>query len=173
MSVTFHLHPEARFHDGTPITADDIIFTFNTLKKDGNPNIRKGIQDITSAVAIDPQTVNYKFQRNSVRGLPQIAATLPIFSKAYYTAHDFLKESLDPPLGSGPYEISDYRQGTYVTYKRRPDYWAANLPVNRGRYNFDEIRFEYYRDRAVGLEAFKAKAYDLREELLPKVGRQI
>src|SRR5208282_2922812 len=113
-------------------------------------------------------TVKYQFKGENVRDLPTLVATLPVFSKTYYTANDFLKESLEAPLGSGPYEIGDFRQGTFITYKRRPDYWAASLPVNRGRYNFDEIRFEYYRDRAVGLEAFKAKAYDLREEFTSK-----
>ena len=168
MSVTFYLRPEAKFRDGTPVTADDVVFTFDKLKKDGHPNIQRNLKDVTSATAIDARTVKYQFQGESVRDLPVVVATLPVFSKAYYTANDFLKESLDPPLGSGAYQISDFRQGTYVTYKRRPDYWAANLPVNRGRYNFDEIRFEYYRDRAVGLEAFKAKAYDLREEFTSK-----
>ncbi len=168
MSVTFYLRPEARFRDGTPVTADDIVFTLETLKTKGHPRFQLALKDIAGATAIDPQTVKYRFQGENVRDLPVLAATLPVFSKAYYTANDFLKESLDPPLGSGPYQIADYRQGTYVTYKRRPDYWAAGLPVNRGRYNFDEIRFEYYRDRAVGLEAFKAKAYDLREEFTSK-----
>jgi len=168
MSVTFYLRPEARFRDGTPVTAADVVFTLETLKSKGHPRFQLALKDIAGAEAIDPHTIKYKFQGENVRDLPVLAGTLPVFSKAYYTANDFLKESLDPPLGSGPYQISDYRQGTYVTYKRRPDYWAAGLPVNRGRYNFDEIRFEYYRDRAVGLEAFKAKAYDLREEFTSK-----
>ncbi len=168
MSVTFRLRPEARFRDGTPVTADDAVFTFDKLKKDGHPNIQQSLRDVTAATATDAHTVTYRFQGQSVRDLPVLVATLPVFSKAYYTANDFLSQSLDPPLGSGPYAISDFRQGTYVTYKRRPDYWAANLAVNRGRYNFDEIRFEYFHDRAVGLEAFKAHAYDLREEFTSK-----
>ena len=168
MSVTFYLRPEAKFRDGTPVTADDVVFTLETLKTKGHPRFQLSLKDVAGAAALDPHTVKYQFQGENVRDLPVLVATLPVFSKAYYTANDFLKESLDPPLGSGPYQIPDYRQGTFVTYKRRPDYWAANLPVNRGRYNFDEIRFEYYRDRAVGLEAFKAKAYDLREEFTSK-----
>ncbi len=167
-SVTFYLRPQARFRDGTPVTADDVVFTLDTLKAKGHPRYQLALRDVTGATAIDPQTVKYEFKGENVRDLPLVVATLPVFSKAYYTAHDFLKESLDPPLGSGPYEIGGYRQGTFVTYKRRNDYWAADLPVNRGRYNFDEIRFEYYRDRTVGLEAFKAKAYDLREEFTSK-----
>jgi microcin C transport system substrate-binding protein len=168
MSVTFYLRPEARFRDGTQVTASDVAFTLETLKKNGHPRYQLALRDVVSAAAIDPLTVQYQFKGENVRDLPALVASLPVISKAYYTANDFLKESLDPPLGSGPYEIGDFRQGTYITYKRRPDYWAANLPVNRGRYNFDEIRFEYYRDRAVGLEAFKAKAYDLREEFTSK-----
>ena len=168
MSVTFYLRPEARFRDGTPVTAADVAFTLETLKQKGHPRYQLALRDVVSAIAIDPATVKYQFKGENLRDLPTLVATLPVFSKAYYTANDFLKESLDPPLGSGPYEIRDFRQGTFVTYKRRKDYWAANLPVNRGRYNFDEIRFEYYRDRAVGLEAFKAKAYDLREEFTSK-----
>ncbi len=168
MSVTFHLRPEARFRDGTPVTADDVVFTLETVKTKGHPRYQLSLRDVAGATAPDPHTVTYQFNGENVRDLPVLVATLPVLSKAYYTANDFLKESLDPPLGSGPYAIADFRQGTYVTYKRRPDYWAADLPVNRGRYNFDEIRFEYYRDRAVGLEAFKAKAYDLREEFTSK-----
>ena len=168
MSVTFYLRPEARFRDGTPVTAADVAFTLETLKQKGHPRYQLALRDVVSATAIDPATVKYQFKGENLRDLPTLVATLPVFSKAYYTKNDFLKESLEPPLGSGPYEIGDFRQGTFVTYKRRKDYWAANLPVNRGRYNFDEIRFEYYRDRAVGLEAFKAKAYDLREEFTSK-----
>jgi len=145
-----------------------VVFTLETLKTKGHPRLKLSLRDVAGAAAAGPHTVTYRFTGENLRDLPVLVATLPVLSKAYYTANDFLKESLDPPLGSGPYEISDYRPGTYVTYKRRPDYWAANLPVNRGRHNFDEIRFEYYRDRAVGFEAFKAKAYDLREEFTSK-----
>jgi microcin C transport system substrate-binding protein len=167
-SVTFYLRPEARFRDGTPVTAEDVAFTLATLKQKGHPRYQLMLQDVVSATALDPKTVKYDFKGENVRDLPTHVAMLPVFSKAYYTANDFLKENLDPPLGSGPYEIGDFRQGTYIVFKRRKDYWAANLPVNRGRYNFDDVRFEYYRDRAVGLEAFKAKAYDLREEFTSK-----
>src|SRR5262249_15871368 len=129
-SVTFYLRPEARFRDGTPVTADDAVFTFDTLKKKGHPRWQIALKDVASAAASDPHRVTYQFTGENLRDLPQLVAGLPVLSKVYYPANDFLKESLDPPLGSGPYQISDYRQGTYVTYKRRPDYWAANLPVN-------------------------------------------
>jgi microcin C transport system substrate-binding protein len=168
LSVTFYLRPEARFRDATPVTAADVVFSLDVLKKKGHPRYQLALRDVAEAVAAGPLTVRYRFTGENLRDLPALVATLPVFSKAYYTANDFSKESLDPPLGSGPYEMGEFRQGTFVSYKRRKDYWAAALPVNRGRYNFDEIRFEYYRDRAVGLEAFKAKAYDLREEFTSK-----
>jgi len=168
LSATFFLRPEARFRDGSPVIADDVVFSLKTLKEKGHPTFQVRLKDIASAAAIDAHTVKFDFKGGNLRDLPLVAASLPVLSKAFYTAHDFAKESLDPPLSSGPYEISGYRQGTFVTYKRRPDYWAAELPVNKGRYNFDEVRFEYYRDRTVSLEAFKAKAYDLREEFTSK-----
>ncbi len=167
-SVTFFLRPEARFRDGTPITADDVAFTFTTLKDKGHPRLAIQLKDIAEAAVIDPHTVRYTFKGEHTRDLPLIIAGLPVLSKAYYTANDFEKDTLDPPLGSGPYEIADFRQGTFVSYRRRADYWAADLPVNRGRFNFDEIRYEYYRDRTASLEAFKAGAYDLREEFTSK-----
>ncbi|MFT4080353.1 ABC transporter substrate-binding protein, partial [Rhodomicrobium sp.] len=168
LSATFYLRPEARFSDGSALTAEDVVFTLDKLKKDGHPRYQMLLRDVVSATAVDPQTVRYTFKGENLRDLPLTVAQLPIFSKAFYTANDFLKESLDPPLGSGPYQVGEFRQGTFVSYNRRKDYWAAELPVNRGRYNFDTIRFEYYRDRAVGLEAFKARAYDLREEFTSK-----
>jgi microcin C transport system substrate-binding protein len=108
--------------------------------------------------------VRYTFEGTLVRDLPISVATLPILSKAYYTTHDFEKTSLEPPLGSGPYRIADFRPGTYVTYKRRDDYWAKDLNVNRGRFNFDELRYEYFRDRTAELENLFNGTFDLREE---------
>lgn len=168
LSVTFYMRPEAKFRDDTPVTAQDVVFSFDTLKEKGHPRLAIQLKDIKSATAVDAHTVRYDFAGENLRDLPLIAAGLPILSKAHYTVNDFARDSLDPPLGSGPYEIIDFRQGTYVTYKRRTDYWGANLPVNRGRFNFDEIRFEYFRDRTAALEAFKAGAYDLREEFTSK-----
>jgi microcin C transport system substrate-binding protein len=168
LSVTFYMRPEARFRDGTPVTAEDVAFSFTTLKEKGHPRLAIQLKDIRSATVVDAHTVRYDFAGENLRDLPLIAAGLPILSKAHYSVHDFEKDSLVPPLGSGPYEIADFRQGTFVSYKRRTDYWGADLPVNRGRFNFDEIRFEYFRDRTASLEAFKAGAYDLREEFTSK-----
>ncbi len=113
--------------------------------------------------------MRYSFSGELVRDLPLIVATLPIFSKTYYANRPFDETTLDPPLGSGPYTVGDVKQGRTITYKRNPDYWAKDLPVNRGRFNFDEIKFEYFRDRTASMEAFKAGAYDFREEFTSKV----
>lgn len=168
-SVTFFLREEARFADGSKLTADDVIFTFETLKEKGHPAYAFPLKDVTKAEKLDDYTVRYSFTGNNVRDLPLIAATLPIFSKAYYTENDFTKTSLDPPLGSGPYEISNFQQGSFVTYKRRDDYWAKDLPVNVGKFNFDELRYNFYRDRTIGFEALKSGRIDLREEFTSKV----
>ncbi|MGK2921394.1 MAG: extracellular solute-binding protein [Methyloceanibacter sp.] len=169
MSVTFTLRPKARFSDGSPITADDVVFSFETLKEKGHPIYHQTLRDVTKAEAIDPQTVRYTFQGDLVRDLPLTVAGLPVLSKAYYTEKPFEETTLDPPLGSGPYLIDDFAQGRTIVYKRNPDYWAKDLPVNKGRWNFDKIRYEYFRDRTAGMEAFKAGTYDFREEFTSKV----
>ena len=169
MSVTFKLRPEAKFADGSPVTADDVAFSFETLKTKGHPLYGQMLQDVEKAEAIDPRTVRYTFKGNLVRDLPLTVAALPIFSKAYYTSKPFDETTLEAPLGSGPYGVDKIAQGRSIVYRRNPDYWAKDLPVNRGRFNFDTIRFEYFRDRTAGMEAFKAGAYDLREEFTAKV----
>jgi microcin C transport system substrate-binding protein len=169
-SVTFYLRPEAKFRDGSPVTADDIVFTFEKLRDPAkaHPAYASQLRDVAKAEALDGHTVRFSFTGDNLRALPQVVASLPIVSKAYYETRDFYKPGLDQPMGSGPYEIGSNNTGTNITYQRRPDYWAANLPVNTGRFNFDEIRYEYYRDRTAGMEAFKAGAYDLREEFTSK-----
>ncbi len=169
MSVTFYLRPEARFADGSTLTASDVVFSFDALKTKGHPLIGQTLQDVVKAEALDPHTVRYTFKGDLVRDLPLTVAGLPILSKAYYSTHPFEQTSLEPPLGSGPYTVSDVKQGRTITYQRNPDYWAKDLPVNRGRFNFDTIRFEYFRDRTASMEAFKAGAYDFREEFTSKV----
>jgi microcin C transport system substrate-binding protein len=169
MSVTFNLRPEARFSDGSPITADDVVFSFHTLKEKGHPIYHQMLRDVTKAEAIDPHTVRYTFEGELVRDLPLTVAGLPVLSKAYYAEQPFAETTLDPPLGSGPYVVDNFAQGRTIVYKRNPDYWAKDLPVNKGRWNFDKIRYEYFRDRTAGMEAFKAGTYDFREEFTSKV----
>jgi microcin C transport system substrate-binding protein len=168
-SVTFYLRPEARFSDGTKLTADDVVFSFETLKTKGHPIYRQMLQDVVKAEALDPATIRYSFQGELVRDLPLTVAMLPIFSKAYYSSRPFDETTLEPPLGSGPYLVDKIAQGRTIIYRRNPDHWAKDLPVNRGRWNFDKIRFEYFRDRTAGMEAFKAGFYDFREEFTSKV----
>ncbi|MEM9590237.1 MAG: extracellular solute-binding protein [Pseudomonadota bacterium] len=168
-SVTFYLRADARFSDGTPVTAEDVVFSFDTLKTKGHPIFSQTLRDVEKAEAIDPSTVRYTFKGDLVRDLPLTVAGLPVFSKAYYTDRKFDETTLEPPLGSGPYLVDDLKQGRNITYRRNPDYWAKDLPVNKGRWNFDKIRFEYFRDRTAGMEAFKAGTYDLREEFTSKV----
>lgn len=169
MSVTFYLRPEARFADGSPMTADDVVFSFETLKTKGHPMFHQTLRDVEKAESIDPHTVRYTFKGDLVRDLPLTVAALPIFSKAYYAEKKFDATTMEPPLGSGPYLVDDFAQGRTITYRRNPDYWAKDLPVNAGRWNFDKIRFEYFRDRTAGMEAFKAGTYDFREEFTSKV----
>ena len=164
VSVTFKLRNEAKFSDGTPVTADDVVQTFSMLKEKGHPSISLTLRDVVSAEAIDAETVKYIFKGNLVRDLPAIVAQLPVLSKAFYAATPFEETSLKPPLGSGPYKIKDFNAGSHITYTRREDYWAKDLPVNRGRFNFDEIRYDYYRDRNIELEALKSGNFDYREE---------
>lgn len=164
LSVTFKLRPEAKFSDGTALTADDVVTSFTLLKEKAAPQYGLALRDVTSAEAPDAETVKYTFKGGLTRDLPQTVAGLPIFSKAYYAATPFEETTLKPPLGSGPYVIKNFAPGTYITYKRREDYWAKDLPVNRGRYNFEEVRYDYFRDRTVELENLKSGTIDFREE---------
>lgn len=168
-SVTFYLREEARFSDGTPVRAQDVAASFTLLKEKGHPAFALQLSDVEKAEALDPLTVRYTFTGEQVRDLPTIVAALPIFSKAYYEKNDFTKTTLEPPLGSGPYKVKTFKQGGYIIYERREDYWAKDLPVNVGRFNFAELRYEYFRDRTAEFEALKAGEYDLREEFTSKV----
>jgi microcin C transport system substrate-binding protein len=163
-AVTFKLRTAAKFSDGTAITADDVVFTLAILKEKGSPPLKLQLRDVVEAKALDPATVRYTFKGDEVRKLPLVVAGLPILSKAYYATREFDQTTLEPPLGSGPYKIGDFKQGTHITYRRREDYWGKDLPVNLGRWNFDDVRIEYYRDRTPELEALKAGVIDLREE---------
>ena len=163
-SVSFQLREEARFSDGTALTAEDVCDSFRLLSTEGHERIKVRIRDVEKCEVLGPHEVRYSFKGEHTRDLPLIIAELPIFSKAYYERVDFTKSTLEQPLGSGPYKIRDFKPGQYVSYLRRADYWAADLPVNVGRYNFDDIRIEYFKDRTAAVEALKAGVLDLREE---------
>jgi microcin C transport system substrate-binding protein len=164
LSVLYTIRKTARFHDGTPMTPDDVVWTFNTLRAQGNPFYRSYYGDVTKVEKEGERGVRFYFKSAANRELPQILGEMPVLSKAYWSGRDFTKTTLDPPLGSGPYEIAKVDPGRSITYRRVADYWGSDLPVNKGRYDFDTIRYDYYRDATVALEAFKAGQYDLRVE---------
>ncbi|MBT3700105.1 MAG: ABC transporter substrate-binding protein [Alphaproteobacteria bacterium] len=167
--VEFVLRPEARFHDGSPITTADLIYSFNTLKTEGIPGYRINLKDVEAVTASGPHKIRYRFRDGVVtRDLPAFVAGLPILSKAYYAAVPFNKTTLTPPLTSGPYRIGRIDQGRTLVYERVADYWAKDLPVNVGRFNFDKMQFDFYRDRTVSMQAFKSREYDFREDFYSK-----
>ena len=168
MSVRFNLRPQASFADGSALTADDVVATFDLLKKHGHERYKILLRDVIACRKTGAHEVRYQFRGKSVRDLPMLVAGLPILSKAYYASNDFSSTTLKAPLGSGPYRVKDFKQGSFVSYERRDDYWAKDLPVNRGRYNFGEIKLLFFRDRTAELEALKAGALDLREEFTSK-----
>ena len=166
--VQYNLRKEARFHDGTPITAEDVIWTFDTLKAKGHPRFRLYYADVLKAEKVGERSVKFTFRNGENRELPQIVGQMPVLSKKYWQDRDFEKTTLDAPLGSGPYKVESFDAGRSITYRRVADYWGKDLPVNRGRYNLDVIRYDYYRDQTVSLEAFKAGQYDIRVENVAK-----
>lgn len=164
--VEIDINARARFHDGSPITAADVAFTYNKFMTEGVPQFRVLYKGIT-VKAISRLTVRVEFPQPDKDKLLGLFG-LPILPQSFWKDHKLNEPLSTPPLSSGPYKISSYRLGQYITYQRVRDYWAANLPVNRGRFNFDSIRYDYYLDDKVALEAFKAGAYDFRIEGSPK-----
>ncbi len=158
--VRFHLRPEARFHDGEPVTADDVVFTFETLLSKGAPHYRGYYADVERVVAESPQRVRFDFKHAGNRELPMILGQLPVLPKHWWEGRDFASGSLEPPLGSGPYKVERVQPGRSIRYERVEDYWARDLPVTRGFYNFDALVYDYYRDNTVALQAFKAGHFD-------------
>ena len=168
--ILYTLREEAHWHDSTPITAADVVFSFESLKNRGHPRFRLTYRDIEVAEAVGANQVRFRFKAGAEnRDLPLLTASMPVFSQAFFTAHEFDKTTLQPILGSGPYRMGTIDAGRSITYVRVPNYWARDLPVNRGRHNFDRIRLDYYRDREIDMEAFKAHAYDFREEFTSKI----
>src|ERR1700720_1903099 len=164
LSVLYTLRKEARFHDGSPMTADDVVWTFDTLRTKGNPRYRSYYGDVTKVEKEGERGIRFTFKSADNRELPQIVGEMPVLSKAYWSGRDFANTKLDPPLGNGPYTIEWIDPGRSITYRRVPDYGAVDLPVSRGRHNVDVIRYDYYRDGTIALEAFKAGQYDVRQE---------
>ena len=164
LTYRFFIRPQARFHDGTPLTAHDVAFSLNVLKAKGHPIITQNLRDFTGAAASDARAVTVTFAPGRARDVPLIVAGLPIFSRAYYAAKPFDVSTLEAPLGSGPYKVGRFEPGRFIEYERVKDFWGAELPVNRGQNNFDVVRYEYYRDREVGFEGFTARNYLFREE---------
>ena len=160
--VIFELHPEARWHDGVPVSAADVIFSFKTLTTQGIPFFRTFYADVDTVFAIDERRVKFQFQEGTNREMPLIVGQLRILPAHYWQDRDFGATTLEPPLGSGPYKIADFEPGRSITYERVEEYWGRDIPVHKGRHNFDVIRYEYYRDRNVAIEAFKAGEYDYR-----------
>ena len=171
--VIFNMRPEARFSDGTPLTAADVVFSYEILRDKGLPSFRAVIQkQIESAEALGPHRVKFTFKTGiPTRDLPQTAGGLPIFSKAYYetSGADFEESTLTPGVGSGPYVLDSLDVGQQIVYRRNPDYWGKDLPINRGRHNFDRIRIEYFADYNSAFEGFKAGAYTFRTEASSKI----
>lgn len=167
--VTFTLRPEARFHDGHPITSEDVVFTFNMLREKGQPSYRVIYRDVTKVEAPDAHTVKFTFKDGSNRQLPLQLAELYVLPKHYWEGKDFSATTLTPPLGSGPYKVATVDAGRSIIYERVKDYWGKDLPTRRGRNNFDTIQFDYYRDEMVQIEAFLAGRYDLRQENTAKL----
>lgn len=163
--VAFHINTTAKFSDGTPITADDVIFSFETLRDKGLPTYRYYYNDVETVKKTSESRVVFRFKKNiSNRELPLILGELPILSKKFWMGKDFSKTILTPPVSSGPYKIKSFEPGRSITYERDGNYWAKDLNVNKGFYNFDAVKYDYYRDATVATEAFKAGDIDIRIE---------
>jgi microcin C transport system substrate-binding protein len=164
LTYRFLLRPEARFADGSKLTASDVVFSLRTLKEKGHPTFSQLLSDFDSADAEADDTVVVRFIKARSRDAHLIVAGMPIFSQAWWKTRDFDAPTMDAPLGSGAYKVKTFEQGRFIEYERVKDYWAKDLPVNVGVNNFDRLRYEYYRERQVAFEAFKAGAINFHEE---------
>ncbi|QQO11683.1 ABC transporter substrate-binding protein [Bradyrhizobium diazoefficiens] len=165
--VTFHLDPRARFSDGRPVTAEDVLFSWQLLRDHGRPNLRQYYAKVAKAWAPDPLTIRFDLTGANDRELPLILGLMPILPKHAVDVASFEETTLTGPIGSGPYRVTAVKPGASVTLTRNPDYWGRDLPINRGLYNFDEIRLDYYREANGQFEAFKRGLYDFRVEPEP------
>lgn len=168
MWVAFELRPQARFHDGKPITAEDVAWTFDTLREKGRPFYRQYYADVDSVIVESPGRVVFRFKSNTNRELPQILGEMAVMPKHWWAGRDFTQPLIVPPLGSGPYRVDRFESGRTMTFRRVADWWARDLPTARGTNNFDVLRTEYFRDATIALEAFKAGQIDFRQENVAK-----
>ncbi|PWC60965.1 extracellular solute-binding protein, partial [Azospirillum sp. TSH58] len=170
-AATFHLNPAARWHDGTPVTAADVLFSLEVQRAHGTPNRRQYYAKVASAAAPDDRTVRFVFAPGPDgrfdREMPLLMGLMPIHAKAWWAGRDFAATTLDPPLGSGPYRVKQAEAGRRIVYERVADYWGRDLPSRRGLFNVDALDFTYYRDDSVALEAFLAGQGDVRRESDP------
>ena len=166
--VIFNLRKNAKWHDGKQITSEDVVFSFNTLTKKGSPFYKSYYKNVSNVQAINKHSVKFFMNINNNKEMPSILAELYILPKHFYKNKEFSKASLDVPLGSGPYRIKKFEPGRFIIYERVKEYWARNLPVNKGRYNFDLIQYDYYRDLTVAREGFKAGEFDIFNEYQAK-----
>jgi peptide/nickel transport system substrate-binding protein len=165
--VTFRIDPRARFSDGQKVTADDVLFSWALLRDKGRPNYRQYYAKVAKAEALDPLTIRFDFGGVADRELPLILGLMPVLARHAIDAATFEQTSMKGPIGSGPYRVSAVKPGASVTLTRNPDYWGRDLPVNRGLWNFDEIRLDFYREANGSFEAFKRGLYDFRVETEP------
>jgi microcin C transport system substrate-binding protein len=163
-SITFHLNPKARFHDGSPITTDDVEFTFNTLKEFGRPNMRRIYKIVTKVEKPDARTIKFTLGPERDRETIMILTLMPVLSKAYWTGKNFDETTLTPFLSNGAYKIKEVDVGRRIVYERVKDYWAANLLPNKGHFNFDRMVYDYYRDDNIAIESFKSGDLNFRRE---------
>lgn len=169
LTYDFKLRGEARFHDDTPLTAGDVAWSILTLKEEAHPNLANLLIDVAGAEALRDDTVRVTFSPGRSRNAHLNVAAVPIFSARWFEGREFGASTLEPLLGSGPYRVGDFEAGRFITYARVPNYWGADLPVNRGQNNFDTIRIPFFRDRDVAFEAFKAGEMNWREEFTSRV----
>ena len=167
-SITFHLNPKARFSDGKPITADDVLFSFNLLKEKGRPNHRTYFAKVVKSERLSDRDVRFTFESGGDREIPLILGLLPVLPNHLINPDTYEDTSLEAPIGSGPYRVGKIDPGRSITFERDPNYWGKDLPVNRGRFNFDQIRFDYFREGSVMFEAFKTGQVDLWAEDDPR-----
>jgi peptide/nickel transport system substrate-binding protein len=165
--VIFHLDPRARFSDGQPVLADDVLFSWALLRDHGRPNHRQFYAKVAKAEAPDPLTVRFDLTGANDRELPLILGLMPVLPRHATDVATFEETSMAPPTGSGPYRVTAVNPGVSVTFTRNPDYWGRDLPINRGLWNFDEIKFDFYRESNAAFEAFKRGLYDFRVETEP------